>query len=438
MEFAGALWKKETDTYKCHPFGRPRGIEKIGTDAWFHKGFSNTVIHERDEGLILIDPAASWDTKIKYAAIRPVTQARRHTAIYTHGHNDHRFGVPDYVSECKAQKWALPGVIAQEAVIERLKRYRQTLGWNGIINLRQFRGWAGEPSMATDVIFPDITYQEGMTISVGQVVAHLRYAKGEPDDATWFFFPDNEALCRGDLFIWAVPNGGNPQKVQRYAKDWALALREMASLQPQILATGHGVPVLGRDGLSQALLDTADLLDSIHEQTVALMNEGASLDTILHSVRAPEALPDKPYLHPVYDEPEFLVGNIWRFYGGWYDGMPSHLKPAPEKSVATEIAKLAGGSEKLARRAKEVMDDGDLRLASHLAECAHLASPADKETMTVAGEVFKARAAAESSTMAVKIFLTAAQQLGVSSDDVMPGKTVSHAQEERAKTKEIK
>ena len=22
----------------------------------------------------------------------------------------------------------------------------------------------------------------------------------------------------------------------------------------------------------------------------------------------------------VYDEPEFIVRNIWRLYGGWYDG----------------------------------------------------------------------------------------------------------------------
>jgi alkyl sulfatase BDS1-like metallo-beta-lactamase superfamily hydrolase len=277
-----------------------------------------------------------------------------------------------------------------------------------------------------------------MTVSVGQVVAQLRHARGETDDATWVFFPDNQVLCTGDFFIWGVPNAGNPQKVQRYAKDWAVALREMASLQPQVLAPGHGVPILGRDRVVQALLDTAELLESVHDQTVTLMNENASLDTIIHSVRVPEALLDKPYLHPIYDEPEFLVRNIWRFYGGWYDGMPSHLKPAPEKAQAEEIAKLAGGSERLARRARELMDEGHLRLASHLAEWAYLASPDDKGIMQVAGEVFKARAAAEPSTMAVGIFLAAARHLGVSPEDVMPGKTVSHAQEERARRNQAK
>lgn len=433
LELAEALWNGETDTYHNHPFGMPRGIEKITEDTWFYRGFSNAVIRETKEGIILIDPAASWDTRIKYEAVRSVTEARLHTGIYTHGHNDHTFGVPDYVAECEARGWPLPRVIAQEAILARLRRYRETLGWNGIINLRQFRGGVGEPVMEADIYAPDITYQDRITVTAGQVVAQLRHARGETDDATWVFFPDTRVLCTGDLFIWAVPNAGNPQKVQRYAKDWAVALREMASLEPEVLAPGHGVPIVGRDRVVQALLDTAELLDSVHGQTVALMNEGASLDTILHSVRAPESLLEKPYLHPVYDEPEFLVRNIWRFYGGWYDGMPSHLKPAPEKAQAEEIARLAGGAVRLARRAKELLDEGDLRLASHLAEWAHLASPDDKVIMEIAGEVFKARAAAEPSTMAAGIFLTAARQMGGRPDDVMPGKTVIHAQDQRAR-----
>jgi hypothetical protein len=84
------------------------------------------------------------------------------------------------------------------------------------------------------------------------------------------------------------------------------------------------------------------------------------------------------------------------------------------------------------------VDEGDLRLASHLAEWAYLASPDDKTMMETAGEVFKARAAAEPSTMAAGIFITAARQMGGRPDDVMPGKTVIHAQDERARRKQVK
>jgi cysteine synthase A len=74
------------------------------------------------------------------------------------------------------------------------------------------------------------------------------------------------------------------------------------------------------------------------------MNKGVSLDEVLHSVKAPANLLERPYLKPVYDETEFIVRNIWRLYGGWYDGTPSHLKPAPEKSQAEEIARSTKNS----------------------------------------------------------------------------------------------
>ena len=84
----------------------------------------------------------------------------------------------------------------------------------------------------------------------------------------------------------------------------------------------------------------------------------------------PQAVLDQPWLQPVYDEPEFVVRNIWRLYGGWYDGNPARLKPAPDAAVAAEVAALAGGVDALAARAAELAAAGDLRLAAQLAEWA--------------------------------------------------------------------
>ncbi|MBW2285976.1 MAG: MBL fold metallo-hydrolase, partial [Deltaproteobacteria bacterium] len=271
LDLAEALWTGKTDTYSRHPFGRPRGIEAVADRTWFYRGFSNAVVRETDDGLIIIDPAAAFDTKVKFDGIRSVTPQRLHTAIFTHGHNDHVFGVPDYVTEANANGWPLPRVIAHEAMPARFKRYRETLSWNAIINLRQFRGGVGEPAFSDDFYYPDITYPDRLDITVGGVKALLRHARGETDDHTWIFFPDTGVLCTGDLFIWSIPNGGNPQKVQRYAMEWALALRAMAALKPAVLLPGHGVPVMGEDRVVQALTDTADFLEAIHQQTVTLM-----------------------------------------------------------------------------------------------------------------------------------------------------------------------
>ena len=50
--------------------------------------------------------------------------------------------------------------------------------------------------------------------------------KRQTDDHTWLYLPQHRAVCTGDLFIWASPNCGNPQKVQRYPLDQARALLE--------------------------------------------------------------------------------------------------------------------------------------------------------------------------------------------------------------------
>jgi len=230
-----------------------------------------------------------------------------------------------------------------------------------------------------------------------------------------------------------MPNAGNPQKVQRYAREWAIALREMGACHPEILAPGHGVPIMGADRVRQALADTAALLESLHEQTLAMMNQGASLDTVIHTVKAPEELLEKPYLHPVYDEPEFTARNIWRLYGGWYDGIPSHLKPSPEQAQAEEIIRLAGGVDKIVSRAEESLLSGDLRLACHLTDWAYLASPQDSSVREIRRQVYTARVEAESSTMAIGIYRTTAREMGGETESAMLKGSVIRAQERRGK-----
>jgi alkyl sulfatase BDS1-like metallo-beta-lactamase superfamily hydrolase len=236
--------------------------------------------------------------------------------------------------------------------------------------------------------------------------------------------------------------------VQRYPREWAQALRRMLTLDAEFLLPGHGLPVIGADRVRQALTDTADLLDSLVDQTLAVMNAGGRLDDAIHSVRPPAELEARPYLRPVYDEPEFIVHTVWRQYGGWWDGNPATLKPASERALATELAALAGGAGVLADRALELLaqatesvegadGDGDavdaeqadqaLRLAGHLAESAWLASPHDSAVQQARQRVFSARAGRASSTMARGVFNWAASESADGTADGDPQAPPAHA-----------
>jgi alkyl sulfatase BDS1-like metallo-beta-lactamase superfamily hydrolase len=232
----------------------------------------------------------------------------------------------------------------------------------------------------------------------------LNHARGETDDHTWVWLPDRRVLCTGDLFIWASPNAGNPQKVQRYPGEWAVALRTMEGLGAELLLPGHGYPIHGAARVRQALSETAELLEFLHDETLRLMNAGATLDEIVRSVHAPQRLISRPYLKPIYDEPEFVVRNVWRQYAGWWDGNPAHLKPAPDAALAAELAALAGGAERLSERATALAAAGELALACHLAELAAQAAPDDRAIRQARAAVYAQRAKAEKSVMARGVF----------------------------------
>ena len=410
LEIAERLWNGEgsTDAGHHHPVTQDLGLAEVAPRTGFNAAFGNICAFDTDDGLLLVDTGNQVFATVNHERIREWNAERLSTVVYTHGHIDHVFGMAPFEVEATEKGWAPPHVVAHELVPKRFERYLLTAGYNGVINQRQFQ--FPRPYWPVDYRQPDEVYRDHHTMTVGGETWELHHDKGETDDATWVWNPGRKVLCTGDLFIWASPNCGNPQKVQRYPREWAIGLRKMADLGAEVLLPGHGLPILGADRISQALGDSAELLESLVEQTLALMNEGARLDDIVATVHAPAHLLDKPYLRPVYDEPEFVVRNLWRLYGGWYDGNPARLKPPTDAAIAAEVASLAGGATRLAERASELAAAGDLRLAGHLAELAVQAAPDDPGVHRVRAEVFGQRAAEERSTMSKGVFAWAQRE----------------------------
>jgi alkyl sulfatase BDS1-like metallo-beta-lactamase superfamily hydrolase len=354
------------------------------------------------EGLVVFDTGSLSTTRQVYDTLRGWDAGPIHTVIFTHGHVDHVMGAFLFEEEAKKRNHPPIRFVGQRNMPARFARYTATAGFNTNINGRQF----GVPDFQWPKQFrtPDLTYDEKLELTVGGVTFELNHGLGETDDHTWTWIGDRKVIVSGDFVIWAAPNSGNPQKVQRYTKPWAEAFRAMAAKQATALVPGHGPAIFGADRVATLLADGAKFLDTMHDQVLALMNEGKTLDEIVLAVKVPADLLTRPYLQPTYDDPEFLIRNIWRLYGGWWDGDPAHLKPAPAADLAAELAKLAGGASKLAARARELAAGGDLRLAGHLAEFAVRAEPKNAEAHRTRIEVNKQRAAGETTLMAKGVF----------------------------------
>ena len=407
LDLAERLWAGQIAIEDAHPLVDPLRTSgayvEVAPDTIFMATLANINAFRTADGLVLVDTGLSFLARMHHERLRTWDSSRLNTAVYSHGHIDHIFGVPPFDEEARANGWPAPHVIAHEAMQARFDRYLLTAGYNSIVNQRQF-GFPQPVPWPTSFRDPDEVYRDVLGVDVGGERFELHHARGETDDHTWTWVPGRRVLCSGDMFIWATPNCGNPQKVQRYPADWARALRKMIGLGAEVLLPGHGFPILGADRIATALGDTADLLENLHDRTVEMMNAGESLDAILHEIRPPQDLIEKPYLRPVYDDPEFIVRNIWREYGGWYDGNPAHLKPARDGDLAGEIASLSGGASRLAERARDLAAEGKLRLAAHLAEMAAAAAPDDRVVHAARAEVFGKFADAEPSVMAKGIY----------------------------------
>ena len=383
------------------------------------ESFSHCVVLDVGDGLMCFDASGPGSGQGVVEAIRTWSNKPITTLVYTHGHADHVGGSVAFKKDAEARGEKRPHVIAHENVAKRLDRYEETNLWNVAINKRQFGGIRSDMSveitegaerfLSRSTLVPDETFTDQLTLNAGGTTIELHHARGETDDHLWAWLPEKKWIFTGDFIIWNYPNAGNPQKVQRYALEWAQALRKMIDQGPELLVPAHGLPIEGKERIARVLDDIASSLESLVTEVVAMMNAGETLDTIIHKVKVPSEVLEKPYLRPLYDEPEFVVRNIWRLNGGWWDGVASHLKPAPNADLGAEIASLAGGPDVLMRRAMELLDS-DIRLACHLADLAGWAAPDDPAIHADREAVYEQRRNVEKSLMSKGIFKAAARE----------------------------
>ena len=337
-------------------------------------GMANTGVIETEKGLVLFDlPVKQYGQKL-FREIRAISNEKVKYIIYSHCHFDHCFAYEPFIEEIKERGWEMPQVIAHEKVLDRFEKYRMLDKYHDWLNRQQFAsvlsGRKKEIVSARDTLDPTIIMKgdEPYTFKLGECNFKLYYDIGETDDSIWLWVPEKKLICTGDLFVSSFPNVGNPYKVQRYPKEWAIALEKMMAKNAEYLIPGHGPLIEGREKVKDVLSITAEAMHFVHDEVVKRMNQGKWFEQIYHEML--EIYPDKfknhHYVREVYGCYRFAIHAAYRLYHGWYNsGNPTDLFPSKSEDIAKELLKINSEAVYL-DHAKNLYNQGNLQLSLHI------------------------------------------------------------------------
>ena len=372
-------------------------------------GLGNCGVVETDEGLVIFDIAIkSFGPKI-FKDLREITDKPIKYIIYSHGHFDHCFGFAPFIKEIKEKDWEMPEVIAHENCVKRFEKYRMLDRYHIWLNDQQF---AGKLQFSAQTLDPTIIIRgnEKYSFKFGGLTFEIYSEWGETDDAIWLWLPEKKVIFSGDLiYRFSFPNVGNPYKVQRYPKHWALAMERMMEKNADYLAPGHGELFAGKEKVKETLSIRAEAMHFVHDEVVKRLNEGKWFEQIFHEMVEifPDKLKNSPHLLPMYGCYEFAIHAVYRLYHGWYDtGNPTDLFPAKNADIAKEFLKVADAAQFL-EQAKKTIEQGNLQLALHLLDVIIKGTESENiillEALKLKSKVLKQKAHIETSSIATNI-----------------------------------
>jgi len=356
-------------------FGWFKSTTFLDNTCLFVPNFANTFVFDTKKGLVLFDVPIRQFGQKSFDEVRKFTDKPVKYIIFSHGHFDHAFGYEPFLEEIRKKDWDMPEVIAHENCVKRFNKYDILDKYHDWINKQQFssvfKGEKGSVVSAREILNPTIilkSNESSYSFKLGEINFEVNHNIGETDDSIWLWVPEKRTICVGDLMISSFPNVGNPFKVQRYPKDWAIAMEKMREKNAEYLAPGHGRLIEGSENVRDALSITAEVMHFIHDEVVKRLNEGKWFEQIYHEILEiyPEKFKKHKILRETYGSYRFAIHAVYRLYHGWYDsGNPTDLFPSKKIDIARELLKL-NSEIKYLEHAKSLFSEGKLQLALHI------------------------------------------------------------------------
>ncbi len=352
--------------------------EEVAPHVWLASGNSNAYLVTTSAGNVLIDTGASFDAERTVAALSAVP-GELAAIILTHAHVDHvgsfpkfaRAGVPVIAHR------ALRGRLQDQLRLTPFRNKRARVLWGAVMDAQ-----AAHP--VADLT-PSVIVDDAHELTVGGLrFVVLATPGGEGPDGLSVWIPQLRALFTGDLCGPTTASFPNLFTLRgenlREAVPMIASLERVLALRPRptLWLPGHFEPVRGKQRIRATLTRTRDAVAYVHDATVAGMNAGKDLFTLMREVKLPPELA----VSEQYGRVAWGVRAIWESYTGWFRYESStELYATPRSAADAELVAMAGGARAVAARAQQHVARGEPELALHFVDAALAAEPASRAAL---------------------------------------------------------
>ena len=348
--------------------------QRINDFILLSEAFSNCYLVETAAGNVQINAGMGMEAPVIERNFRAFNDDPLHSLVLTQGHVDHVGGVAYFRGRNPGLRViAGEGNPEHQAYDARLATFRGQRSAFAFADkfaeaFAHYREHSYTAFPEQDVPVPDLLVEERHAFELGGVQFELIAIPGaETNDSLVVWLPQQRICFTGNLF--GCPFGHFPNLVTirgdryREALVVAAAVETVRALEPEMILYGHHGPVVGSRVIQDELQALHGAIMHVHDATVAGMNEGKDVYTLMQEIR----LPAEMEVGQGYGKVSWGVRAIWENYAGWFHHRSTtELYDVPAAAIAPDLLELAGGTEVLLERAQQRYAEGRCEEALHL------------------------------------------------------------------------
>lgn len=399
-----SLWRQSALSAKHGLFKVVEGIYQIrGYDL------SNITFIQGDTGWIVVDPLLTKETAAATKALidqhlgtQPVS-----AVIFTHSHADHFGGVRGLISEddiAQGVEVIAPADFVLETVSENIlagnAMTRRTTYMFGLVlpkSAEQQVGVGLGPALSVGTVGllkPTLSIKAtGEKHIIDGVTMEFIMAQGaEAPSEFMFYLPDYKAFCQAEIINHTLHNlytlrGAKVRDGRLWSKYIDEAIYTYADVTDVSFGSHHW-PVWGQADVRDLWEGQRDLYRFIHDQTLRLANNGATLHEIPAMLSLPEGIKNRFANRGYYGTLSHNAKAQYQLYYGYFDGNPANLDPLPPVEESIKFVQYMGGAENILEKAQADYANGEFRFAATALNKLVFAEPKNKAAKTLLANVY--------------------------------------------------